>query len=408
MKINKAASLLLMTLLLFTACSTGGDNDQLKVVADLNPTPEALEKSSKEVKTEDKSQILSGTAKRLSTRESEDVAEPSVIIPTEIPSVPIADLISVSQDEDVMTTVEAVRALGPSVVQISADTAAINLYNQIIPQTGVGSGIIIDKSGNILTNNHVVEGADLVTVTLNDGRSYPATLVGSDNITDLAVIKISAAKLIPAKFGRSADLQVGEDVIAVGHALGLKGGPTVSKGVVSALERTIQTDAQRAMVDLIQTDASINPGNSGGPLANSKGEVIGINTAIIDDSNGIGFAINIDDAHVVVDQILASGIVLRGFLGITPFNVTDSIREQINLPVADGVIIASVVTGFPAEKSGLQREDVIVMLNEVSIENAGDLSKFLLDTPPGSEVQVRFYRNGELQTMVIVLADKPD
>ena len=408
MKINKAASLLLMTLLLFTACSTGGDNDQLKLVADLNPTPEALEKSSKEVKTEDKSQILSGTAKRLSTRESEDVAQPSVIIPTEIPSVAIADLISVSQDEDVMTTVEAVRALGPSVVQISADTAAINLYNQIIPQTGVGSGIIIDKSGNILTNNHVVEGADLVTVTLNDGRSYPATLVGSDNITDLAVIKISAAKLVPAKIGRSADLQVGEDVIAVGHALGLKGGPTVSKGVVSALERTIQTDAQRAMVDLIQTDASINPGNSGGPLANSKGEVIGINTAIIDDSNGIGFAINIDDAHVVVAQILASGIVLRGFLGITPFNVTDSIREQINLPVADGVIIASVVTGFPAEKSGLQREDVIVMLNEVSIENAGDLSKFLLDNPPGSEVQVRFYRNGELQTVVIVLADKPD
>ena len=408
MKINKAASLLLMTLLLFTACSTGGDNDQLKVVADLNPTPEALEKSSKEVNTEDKSQILSGTAKPLSTREGEDVAQPSVIIPTEIPSVPIADLISVSQDEDVMTTVEAVRALGPSVVQISADTAAINLYNQIIPQTGVGSGIIIDKSGNILTNNHVVEGADLVTVTLNDGRSYPATLVGSDNITDLAVIKISAAKLVPAKIGRSADLQVGEDVIAVGHALGLKGGPTVSKGVVSALERTIQTDAQRAMVDLIQTDASINPGNSGGPLANSKGEVIGINTAIIDDSNGIGFAINIDDAHVVVDQILASGTVLRGFLGITPFNVTDSIREQINLPVADGVIIASVVTGFPAEKSGLQREDVIVMLNEVSIENAGDLSKFLLDNPPGSEVQVRFYRNGELQTVVIVLADKPD
>tara|TARA_Y100000590_G_scaffold468658_1_gene652404 strand:- start:3979 stop:5172 length:1194 start_codon:yes stop_codon:yes gene_type:complete len=397
-----------MTLLLFTACSTGGDNDQLKVVVDLNPTPEALEKSSKEVKTEDKSQVLSGTAEPLSTREGEDVAQPSVIIPTEIPSVPIADLISVSQDEDVMTTVEAVRALGPSVVQISADTAAISLYNQIIPQTGVGSGIIIDKSGNILTNNHVVEGADLITVTLNDGRSYPATLVGSDNITDLAVIKISAAKLVPAKIGRSADLQVGEDVIAVGHALGLKGGPTVSKGVVSALERTIQTDAQRAMVDLIQTDASINPGNSGGPLANSKGEVIGINTAIIDDSNGIGFAINIDDAHVVVDQILASGTVLRGFLGITPFNVTDSIREQINLPVADGVIIASVVTGFPAEKSGLQREDVIVMLNEVSIENAGDLSKFLLDNPPGSEVQVRFYRNGELQTVVIVLADKPD
>ena len=293
-------------------------------------------------------------------------------------------------------------------VQISTDTAAISLYNQIVPQTGVGSGIILDKAGNILTNNHVVEGADLVTVTLNDGRSYPATLVGSDNITDLAVMKISAAKLNPAKFGKSSELQVGEDVIAVGHALGLKGGPTVSKGVVSALERTIQTDAQKAMVDLIQTDASINPGNSGGPLANSRGEVIGINTAIITGSNGIGFAINIDDAHVVVDQILAFGNVLRGFLGITPFNVTDSIREQINLPVSDGVIIAGVVSGFPAEEAGLQPEDVIVMLNKTSIENSGDLSKFLLGNPPGSEVEVRFYRRGELKNVELVLADKPD
>jgi serine protease Do len=307
-----------------------------------------------------------------------------------------------------MTTVEVVRELAPSVVQISTDTAVIRLANQIVPQTGVGSGIILDKAGNILTNNHVVEGADLVTVTLNDGRSYPAILVGSDNITDLAVIKISAAKLNPAKFGKSSDLQVGEDVIAVGHALGLKGGPTVSKGVVSALERTIQTDAQKAMVDLIQTDASINPGNSGGPLANSRGEVIGINTAIIDGSNGIGFAINIDDAHVVVDQILAFGNVRRGFLGITPFNVTDSIREQINLPVSDGVIIAGVVNGFPAEESGLQPEDVIVMLNKISIENSGDLSKFLLDNPPGSEVEVRFYRRGELKNVELVLADKPE
>ena len=402
---NRTTSLLLIVLLIVAACGTKSSTDQLKMTANSNPSPDSLEESSQKGKEENKSLTLPNA---LITTEIDDTAPESVIIPAETPSVPVADLISVSQVEDSMTTVEAVRELGPSVVQITTDTGVISLYNRIVPQTGVGSGIIIDKAGNILTNNHVVESADLVTVTLNDGRSYPATLVGSDNITDLAVIKISAAKLIPAKFGRSADLEVGEDVIAVGHALGLKGGPTVSKGVVSALERTIQTDAQKAMVDLIQTDASINPGNSGGPLANSKGEVIGINTAIIDDSNGIGFAINIDDAHVVVDQILASGNVLRGFLGITPFNVTDSIREQINLPVADGVIIAGVVSGFPAEKSGLQPEDVIVMLNKVSIENAGDLSKFLLDNPPGSKVEVRFYRNGELQKVDIVLADKPD
>jgi len=405
---TKTTSLLLIALLLFTACGTKTDTDRIKMTANSNPSPETLEKSVQKEKTGNKSPGLLSTASELITTEIEDTDPLQAIIPSEASSEAIVDLISVSRDGDTMTTVEAVRQLGPSVVQISTDTVAISLYNRIVPQTGVGSGIIIDKVGNILTNNHVVEGADLVTVTLNDGRSYPATLVGSDNITDLAVIKISAAKLSPAKFGRSADLQVGEDVIAVGHALGLKGGPTVSKGVVSALERTIQTDAQKAMVDLIQTDASINPGNSGGPLANSKGEVIGINTAIIDDSNGIGFAINIDDAHVVVDQILTSGDVLRGFLGITPFNVTDSIREQINLPVADGVIIAGVVSGFPAEKSGLQPEDVIVMLNKVSIENAGDLSKFLLNNPPGSKVEVRFYRNGELRKVDIVLADKPD
>jgi S1-C subfamily serine protease len=177
---------------------------------------------------------------------------------------------------------------------------------------------------------------------------------------------------------------------------------------VSALDRTIQTDAQKAMVDLIQTDASINPGNSGGPLANSRGEVIGINTAIINDSNGIGFAINIDDANVVVDQILRSGYVMRGFLGITPFNVTDSIRKQLNLPVADGVIIAGVVKGFPADESGLLTEDVIVMLNKAAIENSGDLSKFLLNNPPGSSVEVSFYRNGELRKVELVLADKPN
>ena len=408
---NKITSLLLILLFIVAACGTKTTTDQMNLTAESDSKPETIENSYQDEKEKNKSMPLPGEADSsipLEDLEDKNTISATEIIPLDISPVPIVDLISVSQNEDGMTTVEAVRELGPSVVQISTDTVSISLYNRIVPQTGVGSGIIIDKLGNILTNNHVVEGADLVTVTLNDGRSYPATLVGSDNITDLAVIKISAAKLTPAKFGRSSELQVGEDVIAVGHALGLKGGPTVSKGVVSALERTIQIDPQKAMVDLIQTDASINPGNSGGPLANSRGEVIGINTAIIDDSNGIGFAINIDDAHVVVDQILASGNVLRGFLGITPFNVTDSIREQINLPVADGVVIAGVVSGFPAEKSGLQSEDVIVMLNEDSIENAGDLSKFLLNNPPGSEVEVRFYRNGELRKVDIVLADKPE
>ena len=390
-----AISLLLVNF----ACNRVENTDQFAVGDVLTPKTEIHVTSVAEV------QSLPSTSENAETPVPAAQIPPAPLV-TSTPT--MVDFISVSSHDDSMTTVEAVRELEPSVVQIATDTVAISLYNRIVPQTGVGSGIILDKAGNILTNNHVIEGADYVTVTLSDGRSYPANLVGSDSITDLAVIKIAAAKLTPAKFGNSSNLEVGEDDIAVGHALGLKGGPTVSKGVVSALDRTIQTDAQKAMVDLIQTDASINPGNSGGPLANSRGEVIGINTAIINDSNGIGFAINIDDAHVVVDQILRSGYVMRGFLGITPFNVTDSIREQLNLPVADGVIIAGVVEGFPAGESGLQTEDVIVMLNKAAIENSGDLSKFLLNNPPGSNVEVSFYRNGELRKVELVLADKPD
>jgi S1-C subfamily serine protease len=318
-----------------------------------------------------------------------------------------AVVIPVSDEPTSLTTVEVVKLLQPSVVHIANDQVVTGMFNQPMPRSGVASGVILDDKGRVLTNNHVIEGAQSVTVTLSDGRSYPASVVGTDPKTDLAVIQIKAVKLHPARLGVSSTLEVGEDVIAVGHALGLKGGPTVSKGVVSALGRTIEIDNQRSMVDLIQTDASINPGNSGGPLANLKGEVIGINTAIIQGSNGIGFAINIDDAMVIVKQLIQSGIVNRGFMGISPFNVTDSIREQIGLPVSEGVIIARVIEGFPAEISGLQVEDVIVRLGGIEINNAGDLSKFLISHLPGKTITVEFYRQGTLLTTELTLGDMP-
>ena len=187
----------------------------------------------------------------------------------------------------------------------------------------------------------------------------------------------------------------------------LKGGPTVSKGVISALERTIDVDPQTSMVDLIQTDASINPGNSGGPLANSGGEVIGVNTAIIKGSNGIGFAINIDDAQIVVSQLIEFGKVTRGFLGISPFNVTDSLVKQLQLPVSTGIIVARVIDGFPAKKAGMRVEDVIVMMNQQEIQNNGDLSKFLIEHLPGESIEIKFYRNGKLMTREIVLSESP-
>ncbi|PKB66924.1 MAG: hypothetical protein BZY81_06160 [SAR202 cluster bacterium Io17-Chloro-G4] len=205
-------------------------------------------------------------------------------------------VISDGLTKDGLPTIEVVKKLKPSVVQIVTEVAAMGAINQAVPSMGVGTGILLDEEGFILTNNHVIRDAQVITVTLNDGQTFPAELIGGDASTDTAVIKIQADGLQPAVLGNSADLLVGQDVIAIGHALGLPGGPTVSKGVVSALGRSIAVDAQTTMVDLIQTDASINPGNSGGPLSNNKGEVIGINTAVIPGSQGIGFAINIDDA----------------------------------------------------------------------------------------------------------------
>ena len=321
----------------------------------------------------------------------------------------VSDLISkISKlSEPVISTVEIVNILTPSVVHIRTDKLESGFFNQLIPQTGVGSGLILDKDGRILTNNHVVMGADSLTVTLNDGRSYPADVIGGDVKTDIAVIKIKAAKIQPAEIGNSSNLKVGEGVIAVGHALGLKGGPTVSQGVISALGRTIEVGRGVSMSELIQTDASINPGNSGGPLVNSQAEVVGINTAVINGSNGIGFAININDAKIIANHLIENGFVKRGYMGISPFELTDYIRQELLVPVDIGVVIARVWEGYPAEKAGLKTEDVIVKLNDVEIQSVGELEKFLISHAPGEKVNVSFYRKGNLETTDIKLGEPP-
>jgi S1-C subfamily serine protease len=306
-----------------------------------------------------------------------------------------------------LSTVDVVRSLTPSVVQIATESLAMGAFNEPVPSRGVGTGIILDELGNILTNNHVIAGAQSITVTLSSGGTLPAQVVGGDASTDTAVIRIDAQGLQPAKLGRSADLLVGEDVIAAGHALGLRGGPTVSKGVVSAIGRSIDVDPQTTIVDLIQTDASINPGNSGGPLANTRGEVIGINSAGIRGSQGIGFAINIDDAKLVVAQLLERGYVDRGFLGVSPVNLTPSIANQVRVSVTEGILVARVVPDSPAANAGLQEQDVIVQLGDESIPNNGQLSKFLLAHPPGETVAVVFFRGSREITVQLTLGQRP-
>ena len=310
-------------------------------------------------------------------------------------------------DEEYVPTVDAVKILAPTVVQIVTESLVMGMFNQPVPSTGVGTGVILDIEGHILTNNHVIAGAQRVTVTLNNGDSYPATLVGGDPSTDMAVIRIDAEGLKPAKLGRSADLQVGEEVIAIGHALGLPGGPTVSKGVVSALGRSIDTGGQTTMLDLIQTDAAINPGNSGGPLANAKAEVIGINSAGIQGSQGIGFAINIDDAKIVVAQLKAQGRVRRGFLGISPINLPPGAVSELELPVTEGILIIRVTPNSAAARAGLEEGDVIVQMADQPIPNTGFLSRFLIDHPPGDTVSVVYFRGSRQQTTQITLGERP-
>ena len=306
-----------------------------------------------------------------------------------------------------LTTVEVVKILTPSVVHILTETAAMGSVNQPGPGQGVGTGIILDEQGNILTNNHVVAGADTIVVTLDNGESFQAELIGRDASTDTAVIRIEANGLKPAKLGNSSRLQVGEDVIAIGHALALPGGPTVSKGVVSALGRSIDVDPRTTMVDLIQTDASINPGNSGGPLSNVNAEVIGINSAGIPSSQNIGFAINIDDAQIVVEQLLERGYVDRGFLGIGPVSLSPALASQVGVPINEGVLVVRVVPGSAAAGAGIEEADVIVQLGDDSIANTGELSKFLVVHPPGDTVDVVFYRGDEKKTARLTLGERP-
>ena len=315
--------------------------------------------------------------------------------------------VSLGPASEDLPTVDVVRILTPSVVQIVTESIGMGFFNRPVPSRGVGTGIVLDDRGHILTNNHVIEGGERITVILSNGDSFTAEVIGGDPSTDTAVIRIDADGLQPAKLGESAALEVGEDVIAIGHALGLPGGPTVSKGVVSALGRSIDTDQQTTIVDLIQTDAAINPGNSGGALVNTSAEVIGINTAIIQGSRGIGFAINIDDAKIVAAQLMDKGYVERGFLGISPVNLNAGLASRLDLSVAEGVLVARVIPDQAADAAGLQETDVIVELGDERIANNGELSKFLLKHTPGETVRLVYYRGTTKVVGEVTLGERP-
>ncbi|MFH7028963.1 MAG: HhoA/HhoB/HtrA family serine endopeptidase [Heteroscytonema crispum UTEX LB 1556] len=281
---------------------------------------------------------------------------------------------------------------------------------------GLGSGFIIDKSGLVLTNAHVVDQADKVTVRLKDGRNFEGKVQGIDEVTDLAVVKINAGNDLPvAPLGSSGNVQVGDWAIAVGNPLGFDN--TVTLGIVSTLKRSsAQVGITDKRLDFIQTDAAINPGNSGGPLLNGLGEVIGINTAIRADAMGIGFAIPIDKAKAIASQLQNGGKVAHPYLGVQMLTLTPQLAKQnnsdpntpIQIPEVNGVLVMRVVPNSPAASAGIRRGDVIVQIDGQPITSAEQLQNLVEDTRIGQVLQVKVQRGNQTQQLSIRTAQLKD
>ncbi|OUL24971.1 serine protease [Nostoc sp. RF31YmG] len=278
---------------------------------------------------------------------------------------------------------------------------------------GLGSGFILDKSGLVLTNAHVVDKADRVTVRLKDGRTFDGTVKGIDEVTDLAVVKINAGNDLPvAPLGSSSNVQVGDWAIAVGNPLGFDN--TVTLGIVSTLKRSsAQVGITDKRLDFIQTDAAINPGNSGGPLLNGQGEVIGINTAIRADAMGIGFAIPIDKAKAIATQLQREGKVAHPYLGVQMVSLTPQLAKQnntdpnspIQIPEVNGVLVMRVVPNSPAASAGIRRGDVIVQVDGQAITTAEQLQNFVENSRLGQVLQVKVQRGNQTQQLSVRTAE---
>lgn len=271
-------------------------------------------------------------------------------------------------------------------------------------QRSLGSGFVIEKSGYIVTNNHVIEGADEIRVRLSNDEEYDAEIVGRDPNTDIALIKITQDADLPVvTLGNSDTLKIGQWVVAMGNPFGLE--HTVTAGIVSAKGRVIGSGPYD---DFIQTDASINPGNSGGPLLNTRGEVVGINTAIIASGQGIGFAVPINMAKGIIDQLQEAGEVTRGWLGVAIQDITPEIAEYYGVEEEKGVLITEVFAGDPAENAGIRARDIIVSVNDRSVEETRDLTRLIAGLSVGQKAKVEVLRNGNRETYDVTIARREE
>ncbi len=345
--------------------------------------------------------------------------QPSQAAFTETPPAGITDPASSTDEQN---NIEVYRTLSPGVVFIHSTSYARDFFGFVEPQEGSGSGSILDQQGNILTNYHVIEGAQKLSVSIGGKKDYAATVVGGDPDTDLAVIRLiekPAGPLTVIPMGDSDKLVVGQKVLAIGNPFGLD--RTLTTGVISGLQRPIRARNNRLIEGAIQTDASINPGNSGGPLLDSRGRMIGINSQILSPSGssaGVGFAVPVSIAKRVVPQLLQNGKVRRPKLGISTRDVS-TIRNQVDLPVSDGVLIIQVGRGTGAAAAGLrgmqQTEmgdielgDIIVGIDSDKVGNSDDLFRVLDKHQIGETVQVQIWRDGRRTSVPVRLMDSPD
>ena len=306
--------------------------------------------------------------------------------------------------------VRAAKAVGPTVVGITNKAVARDWFNNPVETEGVGSGVIFKNDGGdsyIVTNNHVISGAKELVVSLPDGRSLKGKLVGADEMTDLAVVKVGDGKLPTAKFGDSDKIVVGEPAIAIGNPMGLEFQGSVTSGVISALNRTLDISDKR--VKLLQTDAAINPGNSGGALVNADGEVIDINSAKVaaNGVEGMGFAIPINTVQTVIDSLMSKGYVARPYLGVSIFDPETAGRYGYQLNIDKGVYVFQLSLNGPCGKAGLQRGDIILKLDGKETNSVSDLREKVAEHKVGDTVKITYDRNGSEQSADVVLEEMP-
>lgn len=351
---------------------------------------------------------VAGGCLYIETSQPAETSPPPPTPGTTTPVSPVWELPPTESDVPPLPSIaDVVAQVKPSVVAINTKFTGYDIFNRPFTQEGAGSGWIIDESGIIVTNNHVIEGAKSITVTLADGRILTAEVRGADYLTDLAIVKVNAGSLPAVSLGDSSKLRIGEWVVAIGNPLGL--GISAKEGIVSRLGVTMPLGGGQTLYDLIETSAAINPGNSGGPLVNMAGQVIGITSVKIAMSGveGMGYAISSRTAGAIIEELITRGYVIRPWLGVVLHTVDQWIASSYNLAVNEGALVTQVNPGSPAAKAGLEGGDVITGFDNQKITSADGLIQAIHSAEIGKRVKLTFWRGKNQEITYAVLAESP-